>query len=239
MPNLKELPKGTLTAIQGVAKENSESSSTICAAAQRLTDEVFNALDGSAVLARFYVTERYGDLPDAVRQFALDIAQKRGVGHELRDGTPVLALAGTTGKEIAWCDRNRSQRHLAIPLTSSSLVDAIPMVAALLQQMGVGIDWLDKEDPYVDVSTNRLGGNFYVRDASQATDLQGRKLIPAAEFVMKYDVRTVFGLGNAYADGRIGVLIVFCRDIVPEDAVSRLQPTVDVFVASTTDKKLY
>ena len=84
----------------------------------------------------------------------------------LRPKTPVLSLLGTRGAVPRWNSRHLSEGHVGIPLASAEFVDAIPMIASLVKQLGVGIESAD--DVETAIVTNTLGtaaGVFYVDDA--------------------------------------------------------------------------
>jgi hypothetical protein len=51
-----------------------------------------------------------------------------------------------------------------------------------------------------------------VEDAAKATDAQSRKIIAAQDFVSDYNVKNVFGIGGAYDNGELFVIVSFCRD---------------------------
>ncbi len=239
MPGLAALSNEALQTLAEHVGGVSASAHTIEAAAQSMTDTVYEALEGSVVLTRAYVTEPYGKLPDANRSFVARVAQSKNVAHELRDATPVLSLLGTTGQEKEWCDRKNSKGHVGIPLTSSSFISAVPMVAGLLQQMGVGIDWLDSEDDHIQVTSWGASGSFYVADATTEQNDRGEMIIPAQDFVSNYGVHTVFGIGDAYPSGEMAVLIVFCNEHLPGDAPARLNPVVESFVRDTAGKTVF
>lgn len=71
-------------------------------------------------------------------------------------------------------------------------------------------------DAAPDVNARRLlggfNGVFYVDDASSARDAQDRLIIAARDFVAEHGVKTVFGMGGAYPDGTLLVIIVFARE---------------------------
>ncbi len=208
---------------------------TLDAAAQSFTDTVFGQFKNDAALIRLYCTVAYGNLPAESAKFVRAIADDNGVTDRLRDETPVLALMGTTGKEDAWCDRRTSRGHMAIPLVSSAFVDAIPMVSRLLQQMGVGIDWIDSADLRTAVpGAAQLSGFFYVPNASTEKDAKGRLVIPAQDFVRDYRIKTVSGVGATYGSGAMAAAIAFATRPVTIAATRQLQPLIDAFVSSTT-----
>ena len=78
-------------------------------------------------------------------------------------------------------------------------------------------------------------GLFYVDDARSARDDQGRRVVPAVDFVEEHGVRTVFGLGKAYGNGSIAAFVVFTNKLLPRRQVEALVPYVNLFMASTFD----
>jgi len=204
-------------------------------ASQVFTDTLYGNFKEDAALVRLYCTVAYGDLPESNRTFVHAIADDNGVTDRLREVTPVLSLMGTTGKEPAWCDRRKSHGHIGIPLVSSAFVDAIPMVSRLLQQMGVGIDWVDAVDLRSAVpGAAQLSGFFYVPNATTEKDAKGRLVIPAQDFVSDYRIKTVCGVGATYSSGTMAVAIMFATRSVTIAATRHLQPLIDAFVSSTT-----
>lgn len=205
------------------------------AGAQAFTDALYNRFADDTALIRLYCTVAYKNLPDPVRTFVQAITSDNGISDQLNDDTPVLTLMGTTGQEPAWCDRRKSHGHMAIPLISAAFVDAIPMVSRLLQQMGVGIDWIDEADLRSAVpGAAQLSGFFYVANAATEKDGKGRFVIPAQDFVEQYGIKSVCGVGAAYGSGAMAVVIAFTTDTVTVAATRQLQPLIDAFVSSTT-----
>ena len=133
-----------------------------------------------------------------------------------------------------WNDRRKSKRHGGIPLISAEFVDGIPMIARLLRELGVPLDWIDSHDARRLVTTiGSTVGLFFVEDAARAMDDQGRKVIPAVDFVFAYGVKSVFGTGGAYSGGQMLVVVVFCRDPVARVTAEVFLPLVDLFRAKT------
>jgi hypothetical protein len=158
-----------------------------------------------------------------------------GQASALRPDTPVLSLLGTRGARPEWNSRHHSKGHIGIPLASAEFVDAIPMIASLIKELGVAI----VQDPAVETTivTHRLGnaaGLFYVPDASTATDSHGRRIIAAADFVAEHEVKTVFGFGGVYALTRTFVVaVVFARDTVARLQAERFMRLANLFKAVT------
>src|SRR5262249_55845410 len=150
-------------------------------AAQTLASALYTQFAESAVLARVYVTVPFAALPPRTRAF---VQTQPGAGATLNGTTPVLSLIGTQGQNVDWNDRRKSKQHRAIPLISAEFVDGIPMIARLLRELGVPLDWIDSHDARRLVATiGSTVGLFYVEDAVRAMDDRGRKVIPAVDFV--------------------------------------------------------
>ena len=191
-------------------------------AAQELVVSLQKKFDESVVIARAFVTVPYGSLPPKNREFVQKLAESAGAEADLKPATPVLSLIGSYGQETDWRDRRKSKGHVGIPLISSSFVDAIPMISRLLKELGVPMTWVDSHDSEIIAKTmDPSGGLFFVDNATEATDLQGRKIIAAQDFVFAYSVKSVFGTGGVYPGGQIVVIVAFCRDAFTKAAAER------------------
>lgn len=203
-------------------------------AAQELAEAVHDEFNESVVLARVYVTVPFDELPPANRAFVEALVGSTERAPALERATPVLSLVGTHGEQPAWNDRRNSKGHKGIPLISAEFVNGIPMIARLLRELGVPLDWIDSHDARRIVTTiGSEAGLFFVENASQATDDQGRNIIPAQDFVSDYGVNSVFGTGGAYPNGQIIVLVVFSRDKVARATAELFLPLADLFRSKT------
>ena len=108
------------------------------------------------------------------------------------------------------------------------------MVARLLKELGVELQWVD-EAPSVNVRRllGGFNGLFYVEDARSARDSLGRLIIPAQDFVQQYEVASVFGMGGVYPGGTLVTIIVFCREALPREQVEPLKTLVSIFKGET------
>jgi GAF domain-containing protein len=208
-------------------------STSLEAAAQEYTRLVYEALHESIVLLRVFATVPARDLPAANRAFAEALAES--AGQQLHGDTLVLSLLGTMGVEPAWCDRRRSTGHVGIPLVSREFVTQIPMISRLLQQLGIELDWFERNDTaIVGQSFGLQSGVFYVDDAATAVDRQGRNIIPAQDFVANYGLRTVFGVGGGYVGTPVyTTIITFCREHVERAQAEHFRAHIDRFKAET------
>lgn len=215
-------------------RQSIRSAASLEAAAQRCSEMIYDEFRESVVLTRFYATIPFGRLPEESRSFAASLAASRGAREPLADKTLVLTLLGTRGDRREWNARRASRGHLAIPLLSAGFIDEIPMVSRLLKDLGVPIDWAIKG-----VATDtfgRLGGFFYVEDATSAVDHKGRKIISAQDFVRTHEVKTVFGTAGTYVLSKwLVTIIVFCRERVDRDRAKDFMPFANTVTSATSD----
>ena len=205
-------------------------------AAQGIVETLYNEFQDSIVLTRCFITMPYHALPATQQQFVDTLAEARGITTEIQDETPALALLGTRGVQPNWNDRRQSNDHVAIPLASATFVDSIPMIARLLKELEVKLEWLSNVES-AGFSEKELGGGwigvFYVREATTARDQEGRLIIPAEDFVAENQIKTVFGLGGIYPSGNLFTLIFFTRDILEKSQLADFTPLVPLISANT------
>ena len=203
-------------------------------ASQRFCDILHGMFEESLVLVRVFATVPFAMLPATNRGFV-----ERLVGTRARDvlnpKTPVLSLLGTRGAVPRWNSRHLSEGHVGIPLASAEFVEAIPMIASLVKQLGVGIEGAeDVETAIVTSSLGRAAGVFYVDDAGTAVDSKNRRIITGRDFVEDHEVRTVFGFGGAYGlTGTFVVTVLFTRETVARTQAERFMRLANQLKAST------
>jgi len=211
---------------------------TLEAAAQASAHALFEGFADSAVLVRLFAILPAGDLPADVLARAEKLAP-------CAPTTPVLTLLGTYGVEAEWRDRRQSRGHAGIPLVSSAFVSAIPMLARVLEELGVDLKGLDAADQSVRVEAGLFkSGCFHVPDAGTAEDSKGLKVISAQEFVQRHGVVTVFGAGAAYLGTRItNTLICFTREALAPEVGQAALTALSQFRALTqrlvNDKQIF
>lgn len=200
----------TVAALNTALRQAIEKCATLEQAAQRFTTLVRSELGDTVVLARVYLTLPSYRLPVREQRFASQVAAAEG--RVLADDTKVLTLLGTSGKLPEWNDRRTSKGHVAIPLLDSRFVAKAPMVATMLREFGVQLDWLDApHDIYIRKLMGGLNGLFFVADAREARTSTGELVIPATDFVATHRIRSVFGVGGVYLNGWILTAILFTR----------------------------
>src|SRR6202034_2239086 len=80
-----------------------------------------------------YVTQRRGDLDPALQDYAV----AAGADTFSDPDVVCLTLLATAGEETEWNDRRLSVSHRAIPLPSVEVLRRSPMIAQLVEQLGV------------------------------------------------------------------------------------------------------
>lgn len=245
MPNISDFPRTDILSLQDDLRAVVRNCVSLEQAAQRAVSTIYEALSGSAVLVRLFATVPFRSLPGDIQARVQELAS-RNLGEEVvREDALILTLLGTRGLQAAWDHRQQSAGHAGVPLVSARFVEAIPMVSRLLQELGVDLRWFDHADlGFVETKlAGGLAGLFYVRDAASATDAGGRLIIPSQSFVAEHGVKTVFGLGGAYAEGTIFTLIVFTKHLLEKEEVEPYVRLVSPLKAATAslvrEKRLF
>ncbi len=165
--------------------------------------ERFKDEQGAAELAlvRVFVTQNFGDLDSSLQA----LAQSHAQGMELQADTKCLVLLGTEGDLEQWNDRTQSSAHRVIPLRGVEAIDELPMLAHLLQQLGLNVGSLlgKKTEVFVDhIST----GVFHVEHAKDSP------FIPAqTDFIIPHAIESVVGFGDILPSGQLFAVIGFSK----------------------------
>lgn len=172
--------------------------------ADLLWDELLDANgEPACALLRVYKTHRFRKLPDDLQAFARDLLEA-----DPPPDTRCLTLLATRGVEPAWNDRRQSEGHKAIPLPSSEFVARLPMVAGLIEQLGLSIEDVVAPSPerkrIVELA-QRTYDVFHVPDA------RGSSYVPAQGFVERYGVRSALGFGGVLFTGDFFSVVMFSR----------------------------
>ncbi len=171
-----------------------------CSSAREYAQQVCELLHASFVgpdglpqtaLVRLYTTTRVQDLPPGERP-------------DLPGDTTCLTLLGTAGRQPEWNDRARSVGHKVLPLVHPEQVAQMPMIAGLLEQLGVDVAALTGAGDQVmlPISTDRCR-IFYVPDAVDSP------LIPAQDFVREHGIVSAVGFGGALMGGDVFAVVLF------------------------------
>lgn len=183
--------------------------------AGKIVNYLYNTLmDGQSgkpacSLVRFFKTHAYEDLDDELKSFALNM---------LEDGAPFpemkcLTLLGTVGENQAWNSRGNSKGHKAIPLPNEDVVYQIPMVSNLIEQLGLSVRSVLKQDPELLLNMEQKTCNVFL-----VLEAEGSPYIPAQkEFAVSYGIKSVLGFGGVLPSLDIFVIIMFLRTSISRE----------------------
>jgi hypothetical protein len=169
----------------------------------------------SCPLVRFYKTHPYRGLEPALQA----IVTKQLGGVPPRAELRCLTLLGTAGEEAAWNSRHQSQAHRVIPLASAESVRRAPMIARLIEDLGVDLDTIvGGGDATVRSTEARTYDVFHVEHAL------GSPVIPAQEeFVIPYAIRSVVGFGGVLRSGELFAVVLFSRATISPASALRFR----------------
>lgn len=204
--------------------------------AQKFISTIYDELKETIVLLRLFVTVPFGNLPTANKNFVNALAKSNNIQDLINDNTLVLSLVGTRGLEKSWNDRRNSQGHIGIPLASADFIGAIPMMSRLLKQLGLDLEWIASGDTELVKKTLQggLSGVFYVQNARTEVDKQGRKIIAGQDFVKKYKIRSVFGIGGGYLLTQTFLTVIFfLKEEIDISQAEMFMPLINMFKSNT------
>ena len=169
----------------------------------------------NCALVRFYKTHVYGDLEPELQLFAARLLEERRPDDAMR----CLVLLGTAGDETEWNARSASQSHQAIPLPSADIVRQAPMIASLIEDLGLDIEAIVRgSDPPARGTDARTYDVFHVEEAF------GSPHIPAQrEFVVRHGIKSVVGFGGLLRSGELFAVILFSRVTIPKSSAARFR----------------
>jgi hypothetical protein len=182
--------------------------------ARYLYDELADG-DGERALAlvRVYKTHPYGDLPSDLQDFAVGI-----LGAAPRPDMRCLTLLGTAGDLPAWNDRRASAGHQSIPLASEAMVAQLPMVAQLIEQLGLEVSHVIRPDP---ARVRELSQRTY--DVFHVPVALGSPYVPAQDFVRAHGIRSALGFGGMLYTGDFYAVVLFSKAPVTRDTAQLLK----------------
>lgn len=169
----------------------------------------------TCALVRFYKTHPYGELEPGLRV----VAAAQLDGELPKDHMRCLTLLASAGEEDAWNSRHSSRGHRAIPLPSADIVRRAPMIARLIEAMGLDIEAVvSGSTPASRPGDSRTYDVFHVEEAL------GSPHIPAQdEFVRRYGIASVVGFGGMLRTGELFAMIMFSRARIPAASASRFR----------------
>lgn len=174
-----------------------------------------NTGERNCALVRFYKTHRYDALEHEQQTFAAQMLGERSPEPDMR----CLAMLATAGDEPDWNSRRASRGHQAIPLPSADIVRQAPMIARLIEDMGLEIEAVvSGTSPTSRGTESRTYDVFHVEHAA------GSPHIPAqSEFVLRFGIASVVGFGGLLRSGEMYVVILFSRVVIPKASAARFR----------------
>ncbi len=194
-----------VAAVRGLALTCSSVEAFAQQVSELLWARFWSAGGSQTALVRFYGTTRADRLPSPEQDYL-----RAHAGPDWAPETTCLALLGTAGTLPEWNDRLRSRDHRVLPLVDAEQIASMPMIAALLQQLGVDGAALASGEPDVLLkSTDGTCRIFYVAQAA------GSALVPAQDFVRDHGIRSTVGFGGSLPTGEVFAVVMFCGVDVP------------------------
>jgi hypothetical protein len=169
----------------------------------------------TCVLARFYKTHPYLALEPELQAYVAESMGSSAPQPAMR----CLTLLGTAGDDPAWNSRHLSRGHRAIPLPSAEAVRAVPMIARLIEDLGMDLEAVVAgKDAAARAAETRNYDVFHVEQAL------GNPIIPAQDdFVIPYAIRSVVGFGGALRSGELFAVVLFARAPIPPASANRFR----------------
>ena len=166
-----------------------------------------------SALVRFYATLRLDELPPA----------DEALVHEANPGglpadTICLVLLAAAGTQPTWNDRTASQNTRVIALTDPAQFTALPVLNALMEQIGLepsGVlrSWHDPAVP----KPERRYGVFHVNDQTMAPDH------PTYRFSRKHHIKSLIGFGGGLPGGGLFGIAVYSRVSINAASAKKFQ----------------
>ena len=214
---IKELTLANVFELSQILKERCKELSSLEEIAQELMNtfcQVFITDSGKSafVLSRFFKSCIYEELPDDIKIY---IQHQEGK-EEVPAQNKYLTLLGTSGDLEEWKCRKESKDHQVLPLYDYKTTNNIPMLSALINQIGFDIFEAVKHDKNIIINKINMEehdfGIFCVEEA------RGSKHIPKqAEFVEPFGIKSVIGFGGVYKTDNIYAIIVFSREKISSE----------------------
>ncbi len=185
---------------------------------RHLHENLVNGANGepAMILTRLFKTHQYSQLDPHLQACARKVVK----GALVEGGTKCLTLLATAGREPRWNKRDGSEGHQAIPLLSKEMVQQVPMLSALISQLGLEITTLLKPDPSCLQDLEQQTYNVFHVPAAL-----GSPYIPAqTEFVSPHGVKSVLGFGGILPSGNLFAVIMFSGVSIPKKTADMFKP---------------
>ena len=166
----------------------------------------------SCPLVRCFKTHALGRLPEDLATAARGAIQAQDTQQA---DVPCLTLLGSSGALVEWNGRRRSRGHRAIPLESEAVVERAPMIAQLIQGMGLAVsDVLAPSPGFLLDAEQRSFKVFHVAQA------KGSRFVQAQRFVEDHAIASVLGFGGLLPSGDLFAVILFSSVAITEEVAA-------------------
>ncbi len=235
MASFRETPWVEIERLRDSITKQITTAPTVDHAAATFTATMKRTFD-SVALARMFLLMPLHRLPEPEQAWARNLATSIGHPGAVDRETPVLCLVGTAGTEPGWNDRTRSAGHRAIPLLDRNFIANAPMIEGLLRALDLDPSQREHGGPIqLRPMAGGLNARFFVDDAASTLDDQQRHVIASREFVVKHQIRSVFGMGGSYVTGEIAIAIIFTTEKLSALDVDRFTTFISTFKMATAD----
>lgn len=174
-------------------------------------ESLTNSNEPASALVRCFVTVRrrqlHGRLAELVRSRT-----------EPNPDDQFLTLLATDGVEPDWCDRHRSRRHQIIPAGTTLGAMMFPMVTGMFRQFGDPLPVQPAQSEATVDPAERAFGVFHVENPLESP------LIADHDFIARYGVASVVGVGGRLPTGEVFALLIFSREHIDQARAAYLQP---------------
>jgi len=219
MSSLAHFTLAEMTELGAMLRRMGERATGVDEVAQRVVETIRGDLvdretgQYECPLVRFFKTMPYEALDPELQSFARRLlGDQDSIRREMR----CLTLVATTGDQPSWNDRSRSVRHRTIPLASNEMVNGAPMIARLLDQLGVRVDAFLSEAPeLIEKPAPDSFNVFFVPEAPGSDCIPDQK-----DFVEAFGIESVLGFGGMLPSKEIFVVILFSRTPITREVAS-------------------
>jgi CheY-like chemotaxis protein len=215
MGHISESP-GELEAFASVLKElGQKSGSTEALAADALNylyNQLNRGLDSPCALMRFFRTVPFSELTVNLQELA-----RQSLHREPSGLVNCLTLLASRGMLPEWNDRFASKQHQVIPLISTQMIEEAPMIAQLIERLGITVSQVVEPSPTIFLDPGEKKYNIlYVPEAKGSATI-----VAQDDFVDKHKIRTVIGIGGLLPTGDMFAVMMFMRVFIPAETAQR------------------
>jgi two-component system NtrC family sensor kinase len=160
------------------------------------------------VLVRLFKIHPYSELETPLQAFA-----RQKLQHNTPDPqTKCLTLMATVGQKARWNSRLSSFKHQVIPLVDEKTIDRLPMIARLIEQLGLERKMIVQPQPEELLELHQKTFNvFYIPDAISSPDIPDKE-----GFVIPHAIQSVLGFGGLLPSGNLFAVILFLKTQIPQ-----------------------